>query len=142
MPTARHRVTLLVAVLSVLMLAGCTVSPPPAPQSTETTQTPPPPPARTMQIIMAIDAIGAGFNPHLLSDQSSVNAAVAALVLPSSHRPIADPDTPTGYAWSSSSGPDATLQSGTVAAATVAVEQQRPLALVIPALRRWTGVGG
>ena len=53
-----------------------------------------------------------------------------------------DPDTPTGYAWSSSSGPDATLQSGTVAAATVAVEQQRPLALVIPALRRWTGVGG
>ena len=53
-----------------------------------------------------------------------------------------DPDTPTGYAWSSSHGPDATLQSGTVAAATVAVEQQRPLALVIPALRRWTGVGG
>ena len=53
-----------------------------------------------------------------------------------------DPDTPTGYAWSSSGGPDATLQSGTVAAATVAVEQQRPLALVIPALRRWTGVGG
>lgn len=99
MPTARHRVTLLVAVLSVLMLAGCTVSPPPAPQSTETTQTPPPPPARTMQIIMAIDAIGAGFNPHLLSDQSSVNAAVAALVLPSSHRPIADPDTPTGSRW-------------------------------------------
>lgn len=53
-----------------------------------------------------------------------------------------DPDTPTGYAWSSSRGPDATLQSGTVAAATIAVEQQRPLALVIPALRRWTGIGG
>ena len=27
--------------LSALILAGCTVSPPPAPQSTETTQTPP-----------------------------------------------------------------------------------------------------
>lgn len=85
--------------LSALILAGCTVSPPPAPQSTETTQTPPPPPARAMQIIMAIDAIGAGFNPHLLSDQSSVNAAVAALVLPSSFRPIPDPATPTGSRW-------------------------------------------
>ncbi|MGN7781844.1 ABC transporter family substrate-binding protein [Mycolicibacterium sp. 22603] len=85
--------------LSALVVAGCTVSPPPAPQSTETTQTPPPPPAKAMQIIMAIDAIGAGFNPHLLSDQSSVNAAVAALVLPSSFRPIPDANTPTGSRW-------------------------------------------
>ena len=52
-----------------------------------------------MQIIMAIDAIGAGFNPHLLSDQSSVNAAVAALVLPSSFRPVPDPATSTGSRW-------------------------------------------
>lgn len=52
-----------------------------------------------MQIIMAIDAIGAGFNPHLLSDQSSVNAAISSLVLPSSFRPIADPATPTGSRW-------------------------------------------
>ena len=98
MPTAR-RLTTSVAVLSALLLVGCTVSPPPAPQSTETTQTPPPPPAKAMQIIMAIDAIGAGFNPHLLSDQSSVNAAVSALVLPSSFRPIPDANTPTGSRW-------------------------------------------
>nr|WP_276515093.1 ABC transporter family substrate-binding protein [Mycolicibacterium neoaurum] len=98
MPTAR-RLTTTVAVLSALLLVGCTVSPPPAPQSTETTQTPPPPPAKAMQIIMAIDAIGAGFNPHLLSDQSSVNAAVSALVLPSSFRPIPDANTPTGSRW-------------------------------------------
>ncbi|MFI2840606.1 MULTISPECIES: ABC transporter family substrate-binding protein [Mycolicibacterium] len=97
-PTAR-RLTTTVAVLSALLLVGCTVSPPPAPQSTETTQTPPPPPAKAMQIIMAIDAIGAGFNPHLLSDQSSVNAAVSALVLPSSFRPIPDANTPTGSRW-------------------------------------------
>lgn len=90
---------MLVAVLSVLMLAGCTVSPPPAPQSTETTSTTPPAPAKAMQIIMAIDAIGAGFNPHLLSDQSSVNAAISSLVLPSSFRPIADRATPTGSRW-------------------------------------------
>lgn len=98
-PSARHRFFVLVAALSALVPAGCTVSPPPAPQSTETVSTPPPAPAKAMQIIMAIDAIGAGFNPHLLSDQSPVNAAISSLVLPSSFRPIADPATPTGSRW-------------------------------------------
>lgn len=83
----------------VLIVAGCTVSPPPAPQSTETTQSTPPPPAKATQIIMGIDAIGAGFNPHLLSDQSPVNAAISALVLPSSFRPVPDPASPTGSRW-------------------------------------------
>ncbi|MGV0835997.1 ABC transporter family substrate-binding protein [Mycolicibacterium thermoresistibile] len=84
----------------MMFAAGCTVSPPPAPQSTETNDPPPPPPpAKTMQIIMAIDSIGPGFNPHLLSDQSPVNAAVAALALPSAFRPIPDSTTPTGSRW-------------------------------------------
>ncbi|MCV7280331.1 ABC transporter family substrate-binding protein [Mycolicibacterium flavescens] len=83
----------------VTLVAGCTVSPPPAPQSTDTSETAPPPPAKTMQIIMAIDWIGPGFNPHLLSDQSPVNAAISSLVLPSSFRPIPDPKTPTGSRW-------------------------------------------
>ena len=48
---------------------------------------------------MGIDAVGAGFNPHLLSDQSPVNAAISALVLPSSFRPVADPASPTGSRW-------------------------------------------
>ncbi|WP_198291024.1 ABC transporter family substrate-binding protein [Mycobacterium sp. 155] len=82
-----------------LLFSGCTVSPPPAPQSTETTQVTPPPPAKAMQVIMAIDSIGPGFNPHLLSDQSPVNAAIAALVLPSSFRPVPDPKSPTGSRW-------------------------------------------
>jgi ABC-type transport system substrate-binding protein len=54
---------------------------------------------KATQIIMAIDWIGPGFNPHLLSDQSPVNAAISALVLPSSFRPIPDPNTPTGSRW-------------------------------------------
>lgn len=82
-----------------LVLGGCTVSPPPAPQSTQTTETTPPPALKATQIIMAIDSIGPGFNPHLLSDQSPVNAAIAALVLPSSFRPLADPNSPTGSRW-------------------------------------------
>jgi ABC-type transport system substrate-binding protein len=87
--------------MGVLMLiaSGCTVSPPPAPQSTDTTETTTAPPPRAMQIIMAIDSIGAGFNPHLRSDQSPVNAAIASLVLPSTFRPIPDPASPTGSRW-------------------------------------------
>ncbi|MET4428361.1 ABC-type transport system substrate-binding protein [Mycolicibacterium sp. 624] len=83
----------------VTLVAACTVSPPPAPQSTDTTESTPPPPMKATQIIMAIDSIGAGFNPHLMSDQSPVNAAISSLVLPSSFRPIADPATPTGSRW-------------------------------------------
>src|SRR6185312_3213239 len=85
--------------VSLLMFAGCTVSPPPAPQSTETKRSTAPPPQRKTQIIMGIDSIGAGFNPHLLSDLSAVNAAVSALVLPSAFRPVVDPSTATGSRW-------------------------------------------
>src|SRR4051812_48722439 len=84
---------------SVLLVGGCTVSPPPAPQSTDTTETAAPPPPKATQIIMAIDTIGPGFNSHLLSDQSPVNAAISSLVLPSSFRPVSDPASPTGSRW-------------------------------------------
>jgi len=89
---------LLAVLLTVLSSSACTVDAPPAPQSTETSQAVAPAP-KAAQIIMAIDSIGAGFNPHLLSDQSPVNAAVGALVLPSAFRPVADPATPTGSRW-------------------------------------------
>ncbi len=98
-PTGPQRLYTVAALLSVLLTAACTVSPPPAPQSTETSQTLTPPPPKATQIIMGIDSIGAGFNPHLLSDQSPVNAAIASLVLPSSFRPVPDPATPTGSRW-------------------------------------------
>jgi ABC-type transport system substrate-binding protein len=52
-----------------------------------------------MQIIVGIDSIGAGFNPHLVSDLSAVNAAIGSLVLPSTFRPVADPASPTGSRW-------------------------------------------
>ncbi|MED5816134.1 ABC transporter family substrate-binding protein [Mycolicibacterium sp. 050232] len=102
MPTPLRRARLTIgALVSVpaLLFSACTVSPPPAPQSTETTETTPPPPVKATQIIMAIDSIGPGFNPHLLSDQSPVNAAVASMVLPSSFRPVPDPKSPTGSNW-------------------------------------------
>ncbi|MBX7432528.1 ABC transporter family substrate-binding protein [Mycobacterium sp. Y57] len=84
---------------TLALVTGCTVSPPPAPQSTNTTEVAPPPPMKATQIIMAIDSIGPGFNAHLLSDQSPVNAAISSLVLPSSFRPIPDSQSPTGSRW-------------------------------------------
>ncbi|MBS4727079.1 ABC transporter family substrate-binding protein [Mycobacterium sp. SM1] len=94
----RAAITVGAAVLAVVV-PSCTVHPPPAPQSTETSRSAPPPPPRVMQIIVGIDSIGAGFNPHLLSDLSAVNAAISALVLPSAFRPVPDPSTPTGSRW-------------------------------------------
>ncbi|BBY59634.1 ABC transporter family substrate-binding protein [Mycolicibacterium sarraceniae] len=98
-PTRRRSLRTVAVFVSTLVTAACTVSPPPAPQSTDTTNAPAPPPPKATQIIMGIDSIGAGFNPHLLSDQSPVNAAISALVLPSSFRPVPDPATATGSRW-------------------------------------------
>jgi ABC-type transport system substrate-binding protein len=101
-PRPARRVFMMVGVVVSLVglgLAACTVNPPPAPQSTDTPHTTPPPPQRVTQIIMGIDSIGAGFNPHLLSDLSPVNAAISSLVLPSAFRPVADPNTSTGSRW-------------------------------------------
>ncbi|MDT5348136.1 MAG: hypothetical protein QOH91_1423 [Mycobacterium sp.] len=98
---ARHVLVMFGVLVSLvgLGLAACTVNPPPAPQSTDTPHNSAPPPQRPTQIIMGIDSIGAGFNPHLLSDLSPVNAAISALVLPSAFRPVPDPSTPTGSRW-------------------------------------------
>ena len=93
-----HRTAALAGVLAIVA-SGCTVSAPPAPQSTDITGSAAPAPPRAMQIIMGIDSIGPGFNPHLLSDQSPVNAAISALVLPSAFRPVPDPSAPAGSRW-------------------------------------------
>ena len=101
-PRRARRLFVTVGVLVSLVglaLAACTVKAPPAPQSTDTPRNSAPPPQRITQIIMGIDSIGAGFNPHLLSDLSPVNAAISALVLPSAFRPVPDPNTPTGSRW-------------------------------------------
>ena len=51
-----------------------------------------------------------------------------------------DAASPTGYRWSSGGGPQLTISSGTPAEAEVTVRNQPPLALVIPILRKATGL--
>jgi HlyD family secretion protein len=51
-----------------------------------------------------------------------------------------DPKTPTGYRWSSSTGPSVRISSGTLATGSVVVRQERPIDLVIPRVREKLGV--
>jgi HlyD family secretion protein len=52
----------------------------------------------------------------------------------------ADPDTPTGYRWTSSTGPNLQLSPGTTTSVRVVVGEQSPIAFVLPLLRSTTGV--
>ena len=76
--------TLVVALLAALLTA-CTAPATPTPE-------PPPPTAapQPTQVVVAVDDLGAGFNPHLLAHQSPVTTALAGLVLPSVFRPDAN----------------------------------------------------
>lgn len=53
---------------------------------------------------------------------------------------IVDPTTPTQYRWTSSTGPQTRIESGTLAAGFIRTQTQRPISKVIPLLRKWTGV--
>lgn len=50
-----------------------------------------------------------------------------------------DPNTISGYRWTSRAGAPITFGSGTLLAGKIVVEQTRPVSLVVPAIRRWLG---
>ena len=52
---------------------------------------------------------------------------------------LEDATTPSGFLWSSSQGPPEDVESGTAVTAEVVVEEQRPISLVLPALRSLAG---
>lgn len=52
---------------------------------------------------------------------------------------LLNPSTPTQYRWTSSRGPDIKLQSGTLCRGTVTVKEQRPISMVLPIFREYTG---
>ncbi|KQU61326.1 monoacyl phosphatidylinositol tetramannoside-binding protein [Rhodococcus sp. Leaf278] len=77
-----------------LVLTACTADPPPPIESVETPVTTTTVPSKTGDpVVVAIDDVGIGFNPHLLADQSPATAAVSSLVLPSPFRPVRNADT-------------------------------------------------
>ncbi len=55
---------------------------------------------------------------------------------------IPNPDTYSGYKWSSSKGPDEKLTVGVICTGTITVDSKRPIELVIPALKKkFLGIG-
>ena len=51
-----------------------------------------------------------------------------------------NPETFSGYDWSSSAGPALKLTAGTTANARASVEERAPITFVLPILREWTGL--
>ncbi|MDJ0392301.1 ABC transporter family substrate-binding protein [Rhodococcus sp. G-MC3] len=90
-----------------LVLAACTANPPPPVESEPTplTTTTAPPVQTGDPVVVGIDDVGIGFNPHLLADQSPANSAVSSLVLPSPFRPALDQEDPPNTVWM----PDSTV---------------------------------
>lgn len=74
----------------LLMVTACTADPPPAVDRSQQVVTTTAVAATTNSVVIAVDDLGTGFNPHLLADQSPVGTAVANLVLPSVFRPVTD----------------------------------------------------
>jgi HlyD family secretion protein len=51
-----------------------------------------------------------------------------------------DAATPTGYRWSSSTGPSLSISSGTLASGAVIVREERPIRLILPKVREKLGL--
>jgi len=84
---SRRRTWRVGAALGAVLLAvvGCTSTPPPPPPPTSV---PPSPTASSTpdQIVIGVDSIAGGYNPHQLADMSTTTTALAQLLLPSVYR--------------------------------------------------------
>ena len=76
-------------------------------------------------------------NPQLVTLFSARGAPYAARV-----GLARDSANLSGYRWSTGAGPGLTLSTGTTATAEVTVRAQAPITLVLPLLRKQTGIGG
>ena len=80
------------ALLLTLLMAGatgCGTGGPAPLVSSEIAQTTTPTPTSN-ELVIGVDDLGAGFNPHTLADLGPVSLGVAGLVLPSAFRQDAD----------------------------------------------------
>jgi HlyD family secretion protein len=76
-------------------------------------------------------------NDSLVTRFSKEGAAYAATVSLEQ-----DPETASGYRWAVGQGPPIRLTSGTLTRAEITTRRQRPLDLVVPLLRKFTGIDG
>jgi HlyD family secretion protein len=74
-------------------------------------------------------------NPELAKQLAGDSAPVQIII---QLKP--DANTYSGYAWTSSDGPNQKLSSGTTASVQVRVGEIAPIAYIIPLFRSWTGI--
>lgn len=65
------------------LLTACTDSPPPPLVTAPSASATPTRPADPTQLVVGVDSVKGGFNPHLLANQTTVTRALGELVLPS-----------------------------------------------------------
>ncbi|NIH87295.1 ABC transporter family substrate-binding protein [Amycolatopsis granulosa] len=77
------------ALITVLLtaLAACTSTPPPPVVTSPVAQSSTPAVPAASQIVIGVDDIGGGYNPHNLADQSTITTALSQMLLPSVFRP-------------------------------------------------------
>ncbi|MCP2165634.1 ABC-type transport system, substrate-binding protein [Goodfellowiella coeruleoviolacea] len=86
-----RRVLALLLVLGLGVLAGCTnTPPPPLVTPAPTTSSPPPKQESLNEVVVGVDQVSGGYNPHTLADESTVTTALSSLLLPSVFRPGSD----------------------------------------------------
>jgi ABC-type transport system substrate-binding protein len=88
----RHRrmAAFLAPLLGVAVIAGCTNAPPPPLVTSPVATTAGNRPVNPNEVVVGVDAIEGGFNPHKVSDQSAITTALSTLLLPSVFRPAPD----------------------------------------------------
>lgn len=81
MASGRTSTLLALGCVTALLATACTDPPPvPGPQPTSVVETPEPGPD---QVVVGVDAIAGGYNPHTVADLSPVTRALARMLLPS-----------------------------------------------------------
>ncbi len=71
-------------------------------------------------------------NESLVQQMSAAGSPIQVLI-----EPELDAATPSGFKWSSRKGPEQEVVAGTLAYASVVVENRKPIHLVLPLLKRW-----
>ncbi|TCO58567.1 ABC transporter family substrate-binding protein [Actinocrispum wychmicini] len=74
-------------VLGLALVAGCTNTPPPPVVGTVI---PSAAPVKADEVVVGVDSVVGGYNPHVLADQSTVTTALSTMLLPSVFRPAPD----------------------------------------------------
>ncbi|GGM43072.1 peptide ABC transporter substrate-binding protein [Longimycelium tulufanense] len=79
-----------VVLAAVAGMAGCTNSPPPPLVTSPVAETSPTRQPNLNEVVVGVDTVAGGLNPHALSDQNQTSWALASVLLPSPFRPGPD----------------------------------------------------